>query len=214
MIKLIFSIVKNYISIYSKKRKWIKLNSHNRTSMGAVFNPSLVDVGKETYGRLNVINFSNKYKLTIGNYCSIATEVYFVVCGEHKTDCISTYPYKVQCLGQEYEATSKGNIVVDDDVWIGHNATILSGVHIGQGAVIAAGAVVNSDVPPYSVVGGVPAKVIKERFSKPTIDYLLTLDYGALDQNMIREHEDDLYASLVDISTDEIIRMFNWFPKR
>lgn len=71
------------------------------------------------------------------------------------------------CLQKvKHEATSKGDIVVKDDVWIGYGSIILSGVHIGQGAVIAAGSVVSHDVPPYAIVGGVPARLIKYRFSE------------------------------------------------
>lgn len=79
---------------------------------------------------------------------------------------VSTYPFKRKLFHGGEEAVSKGDIIVGDDVWVGYGATILSGVHIGQGAVIAAGAVVNKDVPPYAIVGGIPAKVIKYRFSE------------------------------------------------
>lgn len=81
-------------------------------------------------------------------------------------------------LKKEWETQAKGNIIVNDDVWIGDSALILSGVEIGQGAVIAAGAVVTEDVPPYAVVGGVPAKVIKYRFRDDVIKELVKIDYA------------------------------------
>ncbi len=123
----------------------------------------LVSVVKNTYGGINVQLSNTKSCLCIGNYCSIAEEVKLLVSADYNTQTISTFPFRVQCLGHEMEAVSRGDIVVDDDVWIGYRATVLSGVHIGQGDVVAAGAVVTKDVPPYAIVGGVPAKIIKYR---------------------------------------------------
>lgn len=91
---------------------------------------------------------------------------------------------------------------------------ILSGVHIGQGAVVAAGAVVTKDVPPYAIVGGVPAKVIKYRFSPEVIEQLLELDYSKLTDDMIRERIDDLYTSLDGKSPQEVEKLLAWFPKK
>lgn len=78
--------------------------------------------------------------------------------------------------------------MIKDDVWIGAQATIMSGVTIGQGAVIGAKALVTKDVPPYAIVGGVPAKVIKYRFEKEIIDELLKIDFSKLDYKVIKEH--------------------------
>ena len=81
-------------------------------------------------------------------------------------------------MRQGNEALSKGDIIVEDDVWIGQGATIMSGVHIGQGAVIGAGSIVNKDIEAYSVVAGVPAKLIKMRFPPNIITKLLEIDYS------------------------------------
>lgn len=188
--------------------KWRKLNSHNDTRLDSIFKFDNVSVGIGTYGVLKVRNDTD-YKLKIGNWCSIAENVIFMVGYDHYINHISTFPYKVKGLGcARYEATSKGDIVVDDDVWIGYGATILSGVHIGQGAVIAAGAVVSKDVPPYAIVGGVPAKVIKYRFNDELIKELLKVDYSKLAKEMISEHIDDLYTDLTDI------KQLDWLPKK
>ena len=140
---------------------------------------SKIVVGKHSYGQLNVTDYSpSPNKLIIGSYCSIAPGVQFLLGGEHSTTSISTYPFKVMRFGYEREAGSKGNIEIGDDVWICLNAVICSGVKIGQGAVVAAGAVVTKDVEPYSIVGGNPARFIKYRFNKTIID-------GLLKENMI-----------------------------
>ena len=194
--------------LFCEKKKWRKKNLHNDTVMGKWFDTALVSVGKKTYGRIDVINYSDRYKLYIGNYCSIAPEVLFLVCGEHAVDKISTYPFKVNFFGEKYEAISKGDIIIDDDVWIGARSTIMSGVHVGQGAVIAAGSVVTKDVPPYAIVGGVPAKIIKMRFSTECIKELLKIDFAQLDVEMIKQHYNELGQELREISQLE------WLPKK
>ena len=151
---------------------------------------------------------NHKSHLSIGSFCSIAGEVTFLLNAEHDISTISTYPFKVMVMGQKAEASTKGDIIVDDDVWIGERATIMSGVHIGQGAVIAAGSVVTHNVPPYAVVGGVPAKVIKYRFSKQIIDALLKVDYSKLTKEMISSHIDILYSKLSDLEQLE------WLPQK
>lgn len=197
------------IQAWVRKRIWRRNNRHNQTYIGEIAVTNNISVGNGTYGVLNVLNNSEKYKLQIGNYCSIADGVTFIVCSEHRMDTLSTYPFKVVCLQmQKYEAISKGDIIVEDDVWIGHGATILSGVHIGQGAVVAAGSVVTKDVPPYAIVGGVPAKIIKYRFPPELIEELLKIDYSKLDKTMVQAHIQGLYQPL---KTPEQIQ---WMPKR
>ena len=170
--------------------------------------PDLINVGKNTYGPINALMFNRDSKLIIGNFCSIAPRVSFIVSADHYMNHISSFPFKVKVLGETYEGISKGDIIVDDDVWIGYGATIMSGVHIGQGAVVAAGAVVTKDVPPYAIVGGVPAKVIKYRFELDMIEELLKIDYGKLTKEDIAKHIDDLYTELKDPS------QLDWMPKK
>ncbi|EFR44685.1 CatB-related O-acetyltransferase [Streptococcus pseudoporcinus] len=188
-----------FISRYAKfknQREWRKANSHNKTVLGSVSNYHLISVGKFTYGVLNIINHSDNYKLKIGHFCSIAPNVQFIVCGEHLTNKISTYPFRVRFLNEKYEAVSNGDIIIEDDVWIGTNAIILSGVTIGKGAVIAAGSVVTKDVPPYTIYGGVPAKLIKKRFSDKISHLLMKLDYSKLSENTVRENIELFYSDL------------------
>ena len=171
-----------------------------------------ISVGNYSYGSLKIKNDVDGAKLHIGNFCSIGENVEFLLGIEHRTNTLSSFPFRSRMLNEGYEAISKGDIIIDDDVWIGYGATILSGVHISQGAVVAAGAVVSRDVPPYAIVGGIPAKVIKYRFNPQVIRYLLTLDYSKLTEDLIRQHIDDLYTEID--SLEDVEKLYAWFPKK
>ncbi|MCI1930840.1 MAG: CatB-related O-acetyltransferase [Clostridia bacterium] len=122
----------------------------------------------------------NNDRLIIGKFCSIACGAKFIfTSANHTLKSLSTYPFPI--FFEEWDLDkknvksawdNKGDIVIGNDVWIGYEAVILSGIHIGDGAIIGARAVVTKDVPPYTVVGGIPAKEIKKRFSKETINKL------------------------------------------
>jgi len=131
-----------------------------------------VEVGEHTYGvqRECFIAYHPDDHVRIGKYCSVGDGVRFVF-GEHRTDKVTTFPLRAMCFNHapHVNALSKGDIVVGHDVWIGVGAMILSGVKIGNSASVAAGAVVTKHVSPYSIVGGVPAKVIRMRLSEPQI---------------------------------------------
>lgn len=156
-------------------------------------NPNII-VGDYTYydDFENVENFEKNVKyhfdfvgdqLIIGKFCMIASDVTFIMNGaNHLTESISAYPFAVFGNGWEKsmdgkEYPIKGNIVIGNDVWIGYNATIMAGVTIGDGAIIAANATVVKDVAPYSIVGGNPAREIKQRFTQEKIDQLLRLKW-------------------------------------
>ena len=163
-----------------KKIYWRLKNKDNLTFMTRDFNIKVVKVGEKTYGPLSVYYFGNpNEKLVIGKYCCIGPDVTFLLGGEHNYNNDSNYPFKEVEEKIGY-SDSKGPIVVEDDVWIGYGVTILSGVKIGKGAVLAAGAVITKDVEPYSIVGGNPAKIIKYRFSKEKIDKLMKMDVSKM----------------------------------
>lgn len=113
-------------------------------------------------------------KLYIGNYVSIGAEAVILMGGNntHRMDWFSMYPF-MEKIKEAY--ISKGDTVIADGVWIGMRAMILPGVHIGEGAIVAAGSVVIKDIEPYTIVGGNPATVIKKRFDDDTINELLSL---------------------------------------
>lgn len=201
--------IQRYIKLYLERKKWRKRNKHNYTYIKNLFCSQNVKVGIGTYGGICLLNDIQNVVLKIGSYCSIAEEVVFILGADHPTKYISTFPFKYKFFDQMYlEAISKGDIIVDDDVWIGYGATIMSGVHIGQGAVVAAGAVVTKDVPPYAIVGGVPAKVIKYRFEPEMIKELLKIDYSKLTKEDIEKHIDGLYVELKNKS------QLDWMPKK
>lgn len=195
-------ILKEFSKIYKvskRKKRWSNLHPNSDTTPMNDFDFSHVVIGYGSYGELNVIDFGGNNSLIIKNFVSIAQQVSFILNAEHCINHISTYPFKVKILkNQKSESFGKGDIIVEDDVWIGYGATIMSGVHIGQGAVVAAGAVVTKDVPPYAIVGGVPAKIIKYRFEPDMIEELLKIDYDKLSKEDIEEHIDDLYVELKD----------------
>ena len=214
MIKQVLLSVQNGLLLFRHKNKWRTLNKHNSTFANNIFDIASVQVGNLTYGGLTVQNVECGAKLKIGNFCSIANGVVFISHSEHDISTVSTFPYKRRALWLDViEATTKGDIVVKDDVWIGENAIILSGVTINQGAVIAAGAVVTNDVPAYCVVGGVPAKTIRYRFSAEIIDYLKTLDYSQLNKSLITSHINELYEK-IDNDIEIVRKRYEWFPKR
>lgn len=207
--------IKDKFRIQRFRARWREKNGHNSTKAKRVFFIENVKVGKGTYGYIDVYNDVSTSRLNIANFCSIADGVVFLLGHDHPMNNVSSFPFRAKVLNICYsEAVSKGDIIIDDDVWIGFNATIMSGVHIGQGAVVAAGAVVSKDVPPYAIVGGVPAKVIRYRFCPEVIEFLLTLDYGALDEQMISEHVEDLYGEIDGMELEEIKKLFAWFPKK
>lgn len=127
----------------------------------------------------------NHDKLQIGKFCSIACGVKFLFnSANHTLSSLSTYPFPLffEEWGLEKKDITnawdnKGDIVIGNDVWIGYEAVILAGVTIEDGAIIGTRAVVTKDVPPYTIVGGVPAKSIKKRFSEETISALLEIQW-------------------------------------
>ncbi len=134
-----------------------------------------------------------KVKLVIGKFCAIAAETRFIMTGDHKLDAISTYPFPIFQQGWEtaydiLDLPVKGDIIVGNDVWFGYNTLIKNGVTIGDGAIIAAGAVVVKDVPPYSIVAGNPARVVKKRFDDQTIERLLQIAWWNWDITKINKH--------------------------
>lgn len=173
-----------------------------------VKNPNII-IGDYTYYHDfdNVDNFEKnvKYhfdfigdKLIIGKFCMIASDVKFIMNGgNHLTSAISAFPFDIFGNGWENAMENKsypykGDINIGNDVWIGYNATIMAGVSIGDGAIIATNATVVNDVKPYSIVCGNPAKEIKMRFTEEEVDKLLRLKWWDWDIKKITENIQNL----------------------
>lgn len=129
-------------------------------------------------------------KIIIGNFSSIAENV-SIQEFNHDMKRVSTAAMQLYFFTHKFEddVISKGDVVIEEDVWIGSNAVVLSGVHIGRGAIIAAGAVVTKDVPAYTIVGGIPAKEIKKRFSESAIEKLEASQWWTWDRTKIMENK-------------------------
>ena len=147
----------------------------------------------------------NGDKLKVGKFCSIACGAKFLfTSANHKMHSISTYPFPIFFEEWGLDVTNitsawdnKGDIVIGNDVWIGYEAIVLSGVTIGDGAIIGTRAVVTKDVPPYTIVGGIPAKPIRKRFSDEVISKLLELQWWNWPENRIKENIDVIQSGRI-----------------
>lgn len=183
VISKVYYFIRNSIKKTINKVRWKIKNQHNYTTVNGECDIDKIEVGYYTYGKINAISFESKEEqLKIGSFCSIAANVTFLLGGEHNYKNIMTYPFKVMCLGEKCEATTKGKIIVEDDVWIGYGSVILSGVKIGQGAVVGAGSVVTKDIPPYAIYAR--DRIIKYRFSEQIIEELKKIDLLSLKKDI------------------------------
>jgi acetyltransferase-like isoleucine patch superfamily enzyme len=147
--------------------------------------------GRGTYDSdLQIFSWGEGATLRIGSFCSIAPGVQILIGGEHRVDLVTTYPFNVFWkAGKQIKGhpVTKGDVDIGNDVWIAKEAMILSGVKIGDGAVIGARAVVAKDVPPYAIVVGNPARVIRHRFDREAIQKLLEIKWWNWDDAQIVE---------------------------
>jgi acetyltransferase-like isoleucine patch superfamily enzyme len=152
------------------------------------------EIGAHTYGKPEVVQFHGaEARLKIGKFCSIAGSVTIFLGGDHRTDWVTTYPFPVLSAFWPdlppiaHSASTKGDVIIGNDVWIGYGAMILSGVTIGDGAVIGARAVVASDVESYTVAVGNPARSVSRRFDEETVAGLLRIRWWDWPDEVIAE---------------------------
>lgn len=159
-------------------------------------------IGKHTYGwqsmQVDVFEGCEQVRVTIGKYSSIGPNLRIITSGIHPTDWVSTFPFRnrfnLEGKFKDGMPSTKGDIIIGNDVWIGTEVLILSGVTIGDGAIIASRALVTKDVPPYSIVGGSPAKVIKLRFTESEVTFLKNLQWWDWPEEEILKHV-ELFSS-------------------
>jgi acetyltransferase-like isoleucine patch superfamily enzyme len=166
-------------------------------AMGVPTVSEVLTVGDFTYGKehLEVLFRDSGAKVEIGKFCSIARGVRIILGGHHRHDWVTTYPFGevfqnvfgVNSTGNQHR--SKGSVIIGNDVWIGLGVTIMPGVNVGDGAVIAANAHVTSDVPPYAIVGGNPSRFIRFRFDKEVIYKLTTIRWWDFSVEQINKNQ-------------------------
>lgn len=148
----------------------------------------------------------NHDRLVVGKFCSIACGAKFIfTSANHSMRSLSTYPFPIFFEEWDLDVTNitdawdnKGDIIIGNDVWIGYEAVILSGVTIGDGAIIGARALVTKDIPPYTIVGGVPSKPIRKRFDDMTIAKLLELKWWDWSEERIKANLESIQSGRID----------------
>ena len=170
-----------------------------------IFKDKKYKIGNYTYGHPKVIFENENANLYIGKFCSIAAGVKIFLGGNHRADWITTYPFShipnifpeaSNILGHP---STKGDVIIENDVWIGDSAMIMSGVTIGNGAVIGANAVVAKNVGSYEIWAGNPAKFIKKRFSEDEIAMLQQIKWWDRDIEIIRNNVDLLCSDKINL---------------
>lgn len=166
--------------------------------------PDYVEIGDHSYGYDLSFHRWVDEKIKIGKYCSISQNVKFLAGGNHRTDAVSTFPFDWMMHGKQaatvddrsYSPT--GDIVVGNDVWIGYGASLVGGMTVGHGAVIASHAVVFTSIPPYAIAVGNPAKITKFRFDVETVAALLRIAWWDWDEELVRARVNSFYNDVED----------------
>ena len=189
------NFLKKFLNRFSKrKREAARAAASHPVDTCVSINGNQVEVGKYTYGvgNIELAFHPGCPTLRIGRYCSIAGNVRIFLGAYHRADWGSTYPFGTRhtdVFGDrvpEGFPHSKGPVVVGNDVWIGNSVTIMSGISIGDGAVLAANAHVTKDVRPYEIVGGNPARHLKWRFAPDAIQRLHALRWWELEDSVVK----------------------------
>jgi len=155
---------------------------------------------------VNIISWSDQYHVHLGKYNSIGRDCNFFLHANHRADWVTTSsqlwgpvtPEIAQTHMDMGHPTCKGDIHVGNDVWIGAMSTIMSGITIGDGAIVGAGSTVTRDVPPYAIVAGNPGKIVKLRFTEEQIEKLLEISWWNWDEDKIKENAMSMWSTNID----------------
>jgi acetyltransferase-like isoleucine patch superfamily enzyme len=182
------------------------MKHQTREAFAAADHQFRYEVGDYTYGLPEVLWWGEDASLYIGRYCSIARGVSILLGGNHRSDWVTTYPFSVldaEASNLTGHPASNGDVRIGNDVWLGDSCRVMSGVTIGNGACIAASAVVTRNVPPFAIAGGVPARVIRSRFRPDQVEALQEIRWWDWDPDKIRAH----YPLLLSGDVDKFIRV-------
>jgi acetyltransferase-like isoleucine patch superfamily enzyme len=190
--------VRRFISrVTGRYRRWLD------PSQEELFRAEVITMDETSYSRPYVhYREGDTARVSIGRFCSIAAGVEIMPGGNHRTDWVSTYPFRIRYqlpgAGHDGHPATKGDVVIKNDVWIGQDALILSGVTIGDGAVVAARTVVTRDVAPYAIVAGNPGQVVAHRFSEQQREQLLSIRWWEWPVDAILDRVDALNGGDID----------------
>jgi acetyltransferase-like isoleucine patch superfamily enzyme len=195
--------IKNNFTRRGKQLSELRRISHQDRTV--IINTRQVQVGMFTYGLQNIeiAYHEDCPTLSIGRFCSIAGNVRIFLGAYHRSDWVSTFPFLSSYdpifpqHKREGFPKSNGPVVIGNDVWIGHGVTIMSGIRIGDGAILAAGTHVVQDVEPYAIVGGNPGRVVKFRFDLEIRNELLRLKWWNWPLQKILDHQNLLSSNPV-----------------
>jgi acetyltransferase-like isoleucine patch superfamily enzyme len=201
------SVLRFFYYLVLRMHDWV-VGPHNAT-MKRLIKKGRVTIGPHTlsYSLPTVRHFiHDETKLTIGDYCSLHPDATVFLGGRHSLTAVTTYPHRIlwrmDGAGKDGFPTPTGDSFIGSDVWLCPGALVVSGVRIGHGAIIGAGAVVTKDVPDYAVVGGNPARVIRFRFSEEQIKALLEIQWWDWPEEDVRRSVPLLAGSDIDAFID------------
>nr|WP_315152564.1 CatB-related O-acetyltransferase [uncultured Flavobacterium sp.] len=191
------------ISIYLFFDNLLKVKHNPTKDKVIMLSGKKVFIGKYTYGfeSTQIYSWGEEVDIKIGRFCSIGAGLKLFCGGNHSTSFVSSYPFGsvysdyLNIVADRPIVFTNGNINIGNDVWIGRDVTIMSGISIGDGSVIAANSHVVKDVEPYAIYGGNPAKIIRYRFSNEIIEMLLEIQWWNYEDHIIEK----IHHILLDI---------------
>ena len=185
-----------------KKKK--KLNFFLKENLKDEIKEGLLKCGKFSYGSPKIHRWGNKGKILIGSFCSFGPNIDIYMGADHRFDFITTSPLGADTFNNAFSKAHKnflldrGDLIIGNDVWVGAESKIFSGIEIGTGAIIGAGSVIRKNIEPYTIVYGNPAKEISKRFNEKIIKRLLDSEWWNLNDDNINELSNLLLSNNVD----------------
>jgi acetyltransferase-like isoleucine patch superfamily enzyme len=191
-------MIKKFLRIIKLLLWFLKENSKEKPTVPFLISSGnqIVTKGRESYHNGNFLVKGKGGILEIGSFCAIGVDVKVILANHYYDYPAIEFDFYKKYFGEYPYTIEKRKNIIENDVWIGDNVVILPEVRIGTGAIIGAGAIVTKDVPPYAIVGGNPARIIKYRFNEKSIKALLDSKWWEWDDNKIKENKDFFFSNL------------------